>query len=197
MNGIFRHVKGGVIRFFTKKYCRRLIYLFFLGIPVFVEFLTGGFVRRTFVFYVRDTGEAEVEERLLPRMPSQELAVRQYIEEALLGPVSPEAEFLFPRETGLISLLFREGVVYADFSLSAALPYSGSADVFRNLYVIHSGIRRNFDFVQDVRLFIDGKEAYYERFRGISHSSFKNGAYGKSVFWDEITNVASKMYKYA
>jgi hypothetical protein len=168
MNGIVRDAVNGIARFIGKKHYRRLIYLCILGIPALVDFLSGGFVRRTFVFYTRDTGKAEVEERLLPRMPSREEAVRQYVEETLLGPVSPEAEPLFLRETALESLLFRDGIVYADLSLSAALPLSNGESAFRGFYVLHTGIRRNFSFVKEVRLFIDGKEAYFERLRGIS-----------------------------
>jgi hypothetical protein len=35
------------------------------------------------------------------------------------------------------------------------------------LYTLHAGIRRNFRYVKDVRLFIEGNEAYYERFRAL------------------------------
>jgi hypothetical protein len=168
MNGIVRNIVNGIARFIMKKHCRRLIYLCILGIPALFDYWSAGFVRRTFEFYIRDTGTAEIEERLLPRMPSRETAVRQYVEETLLGPVFPEAEFLFLRETGLRSLLFRDGIVYADFSLSAALPPSGGESAFRGFYILHTGIRRNFSFVQEVHFFIDGKEAYFERLRGIS-----------------------------
>jgi hypothetical protein len=180
-----------------KKYCRRFIYLLLLGMPVFFEFWSGGFARRTFVFFVRDTGKAEVEERFLPSVPFRELAVRQYVEETLLGPVSPESDPLFPRETRLTSLLFRDGIVYADLSLSAALPYSSGGDAFRSLHILHKGIKRNFRFVRDVRLFIDGKEAYYERFRGISFSPRECRIFGKHYFLGKDLIIVSKSYKCA
>jgi hypothetical protein len=193
MNGIIRDCINGTFRFFMRPYCRRLIYLCLLGIPVLFEFLSGGFVRRTFVFYLRDSGEAEVEERMLPRMPSRELAIRQYVEETLLGPVSSEAELLFSRETGLRSLLYRDGVVYADLSLSAALPYSGNGGAFRSLYALYTGIRRNFDFIEEVHLFIEGEEAYFERFRGSPQTSLEIGDFGERYFPTKITNIASKI----
>jgi hypothetical protein len=152
-------------RFFPGKRYRRFLYLFLLGIPVLAEFSSAALARRTFVFYDLDTGEAMVEERMLPRTSSEETAIRWYVEEVLLGPVSPEAAPLFSRETGLRSLLYRDGVVYADLSLSAALPYSEGGS-FRSLYVLNAGIRRNFSSVRDVRLFIEGSEAFFERFRG-------------------------------
>ncbi|MDR2245625.1 MAG: GerMN domain-containing protein [Treponema sp.] len=159
---------AGIAGFFRRKYCHRLIYLLLLAVPAVFEYYSSDFVKRTFVFYARDTDEAEVEERILPAMPTQELALRQYVEETLLGPISPEAEPLFPRETVLRSLIYQDGIVYADLSLAAALPYSPGTEAFRSLRILHQGIRRDFGFVRDVRLFIEGKEAYYERFRGLS-----------------------------
>jgi hypothetical protein len=173
MKGIIRGAVNGSAHFFKRKYCRRFIYLCLLGIPVLFDYWSGEFARRTFVFYLRDTGKAEVEERLLPSMPSQELVLRQYVEETLLGPVSPGAEPLFPRETTLRSLIFQDGIVYIDLSLSAALPYSAGADAFKSLYILYEGVRRNFDFVRDVRLFIGGQEVYYERFRSVSFFSIR------------------------
>jgi hypothetical protein len=197
MNGIIRGAARGIARFFMKKYYRRFLYLFLLGILALFEYYSGGFVRRTFVFYARDTGKAEVEERLLPSLPSRELAVRQYVEETLLGPVSPDSDPLFPRETGLRSLLYRDGIVYVDLTLSAALPYSAGADVFGSLYVLHRGVRRNFGFVRDVRLFIDGREAYYERFRGVSVFPIEKQTFGDSYFLGKNWNIVVKNYKCA
>jgi hypothetical protein len=197
MKKIIRNAVHGTVRFFGRKQCRRFIYLALLGIPALFEYWSAGFVRRTFVFYARDTGKAEVEERFLPSMPCRELAVRQYIEETLLGPVLSESDPLFPRETGLKSMLLRDGIVYADLSLSAALPYSAGADVFRSLYVLHRGVRRNFGFVRDVRLFIDGREAYYERFRGVSLSPPGSRMFGKRFLGEKKLIITSKSYKCA
>jgi hypothetical protein len=201
MRGFIRGAANGLIcgiaRFFRKSWCRRFIYLLLLGIPVLFEYWSGGFVRRTFVFYVRDTGKAEVENRLLPLMPSREFSLRQYIEEALLGPVSPEADPLFLRGTALRSLFYQDGIVYADLSVSAALPYSAGMDAFRSLHVLHRGIRRNFGFVKEVRLFIEGKEAYYERFRGVSLSPAGSRMFGVHYSLEKYLNIASKNYKYA
>ncbi|MDR0387783.1 MAG: GerMN domain-containing protein [Treponema sp.] len=197
MRRIVRGAVNGIVRFFRRSYCRRFIYLLLLGIPALFEYWSGGFVRRTFVFYVRDTGKAEVESRLLPLMPSRELSLEQYVEEALLGPVSPESDPLFLRGTALRSLLYRDGTVYADLSLSAALPYSAGTDAFRSLYVLYRGIRRNFSFVKDVRLFIEGKEAYYERFRGVSFFPARNRASGTRRYGGKILNIVLKTYKCA
>ncbi|MDR2494729.1 MAG: GerMN domain-containing protein [Spirochaetaceae bacterium] len=101
---------------------------------------------------------------MLPRLSSEELSVRRYVEETLLGPASPRTAPLFPRETRLRSLLYRDGVVYADLSERAALPPledrpPREGEVFRSLRALDRGIRRNFPQVKDVRLFINGHPA--------------------------------------
>jgi hypothetical protein len=132
-----------------------------------------GLVRRTFVFYSILEGDAVVEDRMLRRSPSRETDIRRYVDEALLGPVSPDALPLFPRETRLVSLLFRDGVVYGDFSPEAALPVEGG-DVFKGFLALNEGIRRNFFFVRDVKLFIGGNEIFFREFSGIFADSADN-----------------------
>ena len=108
-----------------------------------------------------------VEDRLLRRSTDRETDVHRYVDEVLLGPVSPDSAPLFPRETRLHSFMYREGVVYADLSEVAALPPVEGGDVFRNLLTLNQGVRRNFSYVKDVRLFIGGNEVFFEEFRGI------------------------------
>jgi hypothetical protein len=129
--------------------------------------MISGLVRRTFVFYSINDGMVTVEDRMLKRSPSRELDIVRYVEEVLLGPISPDLAPLFPQETRLRSLLYRDGVVYADLSESAAEPPPEGGDVFRSLYTLNTGIRRNFSFVKDVRLFIAGKTGYYDEFQRI------------------------------
>ena len=144
---------------------RRLFLLGVLGIAALVEFFTLGLARRTFVFYAIDNRMITVEDRMLKKSPSREVDVTRYVEEALLGPVSPDLLPLFPRETRLRSLLYRDGVVYADLTEDAALPPVEGGEVFTGFETLYQGIRRNFSFVSDVRFFIAGKAAYAEEFR--------------------------------
>jgi spore germination protein GerM len=104
---------------------------------------------------------------MLRRSHSRETDIARYVEETLLGPVSQGSQPLFPQETRLRSILYRNGVVYADLSESAALPASETAEVFRNFYTLNEGIRRNFSYVRDVRLFIEGNMAYFNEFQRI------------------------------
>jgi hypothetical protein len=160
-----------------------LILLAVLAAVALAEFCLLGLSRRTFVFYT-DTGAMIVEQRMLRvfgRNPwasgesllavgkkptetlSREINITRYVEEALLGPVSPDSLPLFPRETRLHSLLYRDGVVYADLSQDAAVPLPGG-EVFRNLETLYFGIKRNFPYVREIRFFIAGKAAYAEQF---------------------------------
>ena len=154
-------------RFFAKKRNRRLFYLVFLCLIALLDFFHLGLVRRTFLFYYGSEGKPVVEDRLLRRSGERELDIRRYVDEVLLGPVSPDLAPLFPRETRLHSFMYRDGVVYADLTESAALPPVEGGVVFRSLLTLNEGIRRNFSHVRDVRLFIGGNEVFFEEFRGI------------------------------
>jgi hypothetical protein len=154
----------------------RLLLLFLL-IPItaaLVEFITSGLARRSFVFYAISDGFETVEDRMLSRSPSRELNIKRYVEEALLGPFSPDSLPLFPRETKLQSLLYRDGIVYADISIEAALPPLEGGEVLQNFETLHTGIKRNFSFVRDVRFFIAGKAAYADVYEFRQENGFAN-----------------------
>ncbi|GHV24864.1 hypothetical protein AGMMS4952_01290 [Spirochaetia bacterium] len=106
---------------------------------------------------------------MLVRAGSREDDIARYVKEALLGPVSLEQAPLFPKGTGVESLLYRDGVVYADLTeqavLPVGLPFPEGVDVFTGLDTLYRGIRRNFSYVKDVRLFIGGHEVTSEKFR--------------------------------
>ena len=70
--------------------------------------------------------------------------------------------------------MYREGAVYADLSESAALPPLEGGDVFLSLLTLNEGIRRNFSYIKDVRLFIGGNEVFFKEFRGIFENSADN-----------------------
>ncbi|GHV10478.1 hypothetical protein FACS189485_23580 [Spirochaetia bacterium] len=168
-------IRDGLGSFFQNKSRCWLLALLLLGTFAFAEFWGLGLVRRTFVFYSINNWSMIVEDRMLKRSPDQELDIGRYVEEVLLGPVSQESAPLFPRETRLRSLLYRNGVVYADLSESAALPPIEGGDVFRNFRTLNEGIRRNFSYVKDVRLFVAGNPAFFNEFQRI----FSVGNYKK------------------
>jgi hypothetical protein len=166
-------------RFFSVKLNRRLSYLVLISLIALAEFLVSGMVRRTLVFYSALEGDVAVEDRMLHRSYSGETDIRRYVEEVLLGPVSPDLDPLFPRETRLGSLLYRNGVVYADFSTDAVLPVEGG-DVFRSFLTLNESIRRNFSAVKEVKLFIGGNEIFFTEFaRFFADSADNTGKTGQ------------------
>ena len=190
MNSIAKKVFSSLGKFFYKKRNRRLSYVALICLIALGEFLFSGLVRRTFVFYSYLKGDTVVEDRMLRLSSGRETDIRRYIEEVLLGPVSPDLAPLFHRETRLNSFLYREGLVYADLSESAALPFQDAdtgrqlsvvqgvppekGEVFRSLLTLNEGIRRNFPYIKDVKLFIGGNEVFFEEFRGIFMNSADN-----------------------
>ena len=160
----YQHPLNG---FSTGKMIRRLVYLVILCLFALAEFLYSGLARRTIVFYSSIEGKTVVEERMLRRSGDIETDIRQYADEVLLGPVLPNLDPLFSRGTKLESLMYRDAVVYADLSESALLPIEGNWDIFRSLLTLNEGIRRNFSFIGDVRLFIGGNEVFFKEFRRI------------------------------
>jgi hypothetical protein len=164
MNVVVKDLLEGLARFCGSRRNRRLLYLIFLSLLALGEFHYRGLVRRTFVFYSNTEGTPSVENRLLKRSGSRELDIRRYAEEVFLGPVQADSAPLFPKETRLRSLFLRDGAVYADLTEHAALPPPEGGDVFRSFLAFNGGIRRNFAWVQDVRIFVNGTEAYRGEF---------------------------------
>ncbi|MDR0399900.1 MAG: GerMN domain-containing protein [Treponema sp.] len=143
-----------------------LIGLLLAGIFALGDFLYTGHVRRTFVFYFATDRSIMVEDRMLPRSGNREDDITRYVEEFLLGPESPDLAPPFPKETRLRSLLYRDGVVYAGLSESAALPLSEQGfpasreGVFEGFETLYQGILRNFPYVRDVSIFTGGNRAF-------------------------------------
>ena len=169
MNSVLKKILFSTGKFFSQKRNRRFVYMALISLFALGEYIYSGLVRRTFVFYSDLEGNTltVVEDRMLHQSSSQETDIRRYIDEVLLGPVSPDSAPLFPRETRLNSFMYREGVVYADLTESAALPFDANGDVYRSLLTLNEGIRRNYPAIKNVRLFIGGNEVFFKEFQGI------------------------------
>jgi hypothetical protein len=158
MKRIIKDTAVKILMFFSERSKRRMFYLLILALLAGVDFLKSGLVRRTLMFYAISQGTETVEDRFFPRSGSGETDIHRYVEEVLLGPAAPGVAPLFPRETRLESLLYREGTVYAGLSEPAALPPPEGGSVFDKLRVLRAGILRNFPFVKEVKFFINGNE---------------------------------------
>jgi hypothetical protein len=154
---------------------RRVLALAILTVIALTEFLILGLARRTFVFYTVDNGEIVVEDRMLKRARSREVDIIRYTEETLLGPAAPDLLPLFPYGTKLKSLLYRDGVVYADFSADAAMPPVEGGSIYNNFRTFYDSVLRNFSSVKDVRFFIDGRTAFNGEFQ---KDAYKTGLAG-------------------
>jgi hypothetical protein len=148
-----------VCAFFKKKHNTALLAIMLLCMTAVADYAVMGLARRTFLFYVPDTEQELVEERMIAYTGSQETDITRYVEEVILGPVSLEAEPLLNRGSLLDALLLRGYVVYLDLSEEAAIP-PPTGRLMDNLITLVEGIRRNFLFVKDVRIFIAGNEVF-------------------------------------
>ena len=164
MNALLNTIFRSVMEFLSIPVRRRLLWIGILTITALTEFFVLGLARRTFVFYTINDGVIVVEDRMLKHSASREGDIIRYTEEALLGPGSPDLLPLFPRETRLKSLLYRNGIVYADFSEEAVFPPLEGGNTLKNFQTLHAGILRNFSFVKDVSFFIEGTAIYHEEF---------------------------------
>jgi hypothetical protein len=148
-----------VCAFLKKKHTLVLLAITLLCMTAVADYAAMGLARRTFLFYVPDTGQELVEERMTAYTGSQETDITRYVEEVILGPVSLEAEPLLNRGSRLEALLLREDAVYLDLSEEAAIP-PPTGRLRGNLITLSEGIRRNFPFVKDIRIFVAGNEVF-------------------------------------
>jgi hypothetical protein len=176
MNAIVNTILRTSANFLSSKIRRRLLFIALLAVGALTEFFVLGLARRTFVFYTIGDGGIVVEDRMLKRSSSREINIIRYTEETLLGPVAPDLLPLFPHGTRLKTLLYRDGVVFANLSVDAALPPVEGGSTLNSFQTLHDGILRNFSSVKEVRFFIEGNTAFVEEFR----PEIRLG----EVFWD-------------
>ena len=160
MNAFINAILSSSVNFLSSAVKRRLLWIVLIIIAALADFLYLGLARRTFVFYTINEGIIVVEDRMLNHSKTREEDIIRYTEEMLLGPFTPDLRPLFSSEARLKSLLFRNGVVYVDFTKDAALPPEDGGETFDNFKTFYSGILRNFSYVKDVRFFIEGRLVY-------------------------------------
>jgi len=165
MNVIIKYIFKPVANFLLSPVKRSILLVCILALLALAEFLYLGLARRTFVFYTLNEGIIIVEDRMLKHAQSREDDIIRYVEETLLGPVSPDLLPLFPSGTRLISLMYRDGVVFANLTPDAAMPPAEGGITIENFRTLYASILRNFSYVSDIRFFIDGNIVYSDEFR--------------------------------
>jgi hypothetical protein len=146
---------------------RRLAYLLVITVFAFIELGQSGLTRRTFEFFTYNNNNSVIEDRMLRKTPTQESDIRTYIREAILGPVSRDYAPIVTTGTKLNSFMYRDGTVYADFTKEAALLVNGGRPLFDCFLALNQGIRRNFSYISDVKLFVGGNEVFFGEFSKI------------------------------
>jgi hypothetical protein len=129
-----------------------------LCVIALVDFVLTNRVRRTCVFYNSAEGKTVVEERMLPRSKTEELGIKSYVEDVILGPKSVEEMALFNEGSSVEAIMLRAGLVYINLSSEAAVPPVEGGEVLNNLQVLKEGIFRNFPNLKEVYIFIGGNE---------------------------------------
>ena len=129
-----------------------------------IEMGRSGLSRRTFEFFTFDNSSSVVEDRMLHKAPVLEDDIKNYVNELILGPVSLDYAPLLTKGTKLRSFMYRDRVVYADFSKEAALHVQGGQPLFDSFITLNQGIRRNFNDVLEVKLFVNGNEVFFGEF---------------------------------
>jgi hypothetical protein len=152
-----RRAALAVLNFLSRKHNAAIAGLILLCAIALADYLSADFVRRTFVFKEMDTGQDRIEERMIMRTESREGDISRYVEEVILGPLSPGTVPLIDRNARLEALLLRGNAVYLDLSEEAVIPQAGSG-ILDSFEVLRGEITRNFPFVKRVRIFIAGNE---------------------------------------
>ncbi|MCL2719857.1 MAG: GerMN domain-containing protein [Treponema sp.] len=160
MSALINTIFKPIGEFLVSPVKRNLLLIGILCLVALIDYINLGVARRTFLFYTTNGENVVVEDRMLKHSRSKEVDIIRYVEETLLGPVSHNLLPLMPRGTKLESLLFRDGVVYANFSDIASLPPAEGGETLKNFRTFYSNILRNFSYVNDVRFFIDGNSIF-------------------------------------
>jgi hypothetical protein len=136
-----------------------------LAVIAFFDFHARDSSRTVMTFYTVADGKSLVEERLVKKTESGdiEMKVTGYVDEVLLGPLSPGAAGFFPVTT-VQSCIVSDRTAYIGLPLSVVLAGTRNADdrltvdTARSFNTLKKDIGRNFRDLKDIVLFIEGRE---------------------------------------
>ncbi|MBI9102142.1 MAG: GerMN domain-containing protein [Spirochaetales bacterium] len=135
------------------------IFILVLGLSI-LFYVVFGYpkVERIFFFPMDHTLETSGESRKVPRHALDEENLEEYVREWLLGPLVLEHRNLYPRNTRLLTLIYREGTLYLDFSMNIMMKSDESPLNFNEILdVITLGVKFNFPVVEKVVYTIEGE----------------------------------------
>jgi hypothetical protein len=136
-----------------------------LAVIAFFDLRARDSSRMVMTFYTAADGKSLVEERLMKNTESRaiEMKVTGYVDEVLLGPLSPGAAGFFPVAT-VQSCVVSDGTAYIGLPSSVGLAGTRNADdhltvdTARSFDTLKKDIGRNFRDLKDIVLFIEGRE---------------------------------------
>jgi hypothetical protein len=146
-----------------------LIGLALLVLGTFADFFVRNSSRMLMTFYTVVDGRDLIEERIVKNIEDGDMSakVRRYAEEMLFGPLSHGAASFFPSET-VQSCVVSGETAYIGLPPSAVLAgVKDSQDVLtvdavRAIGLFKEDIKRNFQRIKNVAIFIDGRETASE-----------------------------------
>lgn len=147
------------MHFFTKP---RLISWFLLSMiagALFFSSMSGPRQERTLLYFQRYNGELGVEERYIPTLPGQDIAVT-LVHELLLGPADRDFLHLTDPEVQPRSCFVRGNALYVDLPLHALTPQTKTPDFYTVYTLLQKNITTNCKNITGIYLYIDGTPAY-------------------------------------
>ena len=102
-----------------------------------------------------------MEIRYLKKNDGEE-AIREFVEELVLGPMSDRYVRLFPYGTKVLSCFIRDGVLYTDLSEEAAFSAGDTSETQKACMLLKENVRQNFSGLTDHKVFMMGNEVYAE-----------------------------------
>jgi hypothetical protein len=122
--------------------------------------------RMVMMFYTIVDGKDIIEERIVKNADGKEGRVRRFVDEVLLGPLTPGAAGFFPPGPAQSCVLEGDSVF---ISLPPGAVWAGvknaegvlAVDGGRAAGTLVRDLKRNFRFLKNVELFIDGREMFF------------------------------------
>lgn len=135
-------------------------------------------VRRLFIFEKYDSGDKEKAAGQEGKGKKEQLAmeirylakesvqgeIAAYADDLLLGNITHGLRPLFSAGTRAVSCFLRRGVLYLDLNGALLRVSNNSSDIETGVKLLKENILRNFTDVKEVCVFIEGTEAYNNKF---------------------------------
>jgi hypothetical protein len=157
----FSEILQWIKQFLQSSLNRRLTALILLLLIASADILLTPKKRFVFSFYSQKNNALMAETRFFKAGNTREIRLQHFVEEYLLGPTSVDNLPLFPQDASLDTLMIRKDHAYINLSEAAALPVPGTVPFEKRARLFADMIRRNFQSVKEISLFIAGNELYH------------------------------------